>query len=83
MPSTTTTPGYVNGNNQKVVRKTGLAGSDHNQVIYAMQCLHCNFRYGANGSDIEGRPRKCPNCQDGKPCSTPDCCGDCEACEAV
>ena len=75
-----TNAGSVNKNNQKTVRKTNLLGNDHNQYIYAMKCMYCEFCYGANGSDIW--ERKCPKCQKGKPCSTPDCHhGKCEACQ--
>ena len=76
----TTSVGYVNKNNQKNNGKTDLQGNDHGQAIYAMACLHCGQRYGANGSDIW--QRKCPKCQKGQPCSTPDCNnGNCTACK--
>lgn len=57
--------GYVNRNQQKVEKKTGLPGNDHNQVVYVLTCAHCGTRYGCNGSDIF--QRKCPFCQAGKP----------------
>lgn len=59
----TTTPGSVNRNQQKVVRKTCLPGTDHRQWVYELRCLRCNTHYGANGSDVH--LRKCPNCQGG------------------
>lgn len=59
----TTDPGYMNKNNQKVLRKSGAAGNDHNQKVYALQCGDCGVEYGANGSDIW--LRRCPSCQGG------------------
>ena len=61
----TTTPGYVNRNNQIVVRATGLSGTDHGQYVYVLRCSKCQTEYGANGSDIF--QRLCPNCQGGRP----------------
>jgi len=61
----TTRPGYVNRNEQVVIRNTGLPGTDHGQTIYQLGCSHCGKVYGANGSDIF--ERKCPKCQKGKP----------------
>ncbi len=48
----TTQIGYVNRNGQTVLRKTGLSGNDHNQIIYLLRCDACGHEYGANGSDI-------------------------------
>lgn len=59
-----TTPGKVNRNQQEVLRKTTLRGTDHNQWVYVLRCQHCQHEYGANGSDIH--QRKCPECQGGK-----------------
>ncbi len=59
----TTQPGYVNRNGQVVIRHTGLPGTDHGQMVYELQCSHCSYSCGANGSDIF--QRKCPNCQGG------------------
>ncbi len=56
---------YENRNGQIVLRGTGLAGTDHGQYIYVLQCSHCGHQYGANGSDIF--QRRCPACQHGKP----------------
>ena len=61
----TTVPGYENRNGQVVIRNTGKTGTDHNQVVYEMECKHCGHHYGANGTDIH--ERKCPKCQGGKP----------------
>jgi hypothetical protein len=61
----TTEIGYRNRNDQVVVEATDLAGTDHLQKIYVLQCNRCNLQYGANGSDIF--QRKCPNCQGGQP----------------
>jgi hypothetical protein len=61
----TTRPGYVNRNDQTVVRSTPLPGNDHMQYIYVLRCGKCRNEYGANGSDIF--QRKCPLCQGGAP----------------
>ena len=61
----TTVPGYTNKNGQKVVRATGLPGTDHLQKIYVLSCNSCNTEYGANGSDIFHR--RCPQCGGGRP----------------
>jgi hypothetical protein len=61
----TTRVGYVSPNNQRVLRDTGLPGTDHNQRIYVLRCGDCGSEYGANGSDIF--QRRCPSCQAGKP----------------
>lgn len=58
-----TTPGAVNDNRQRVVRKTALPGNDHLQYVYVLHCDHCAHEYGANGSDIW--QRRCPQCQRG------------------
>ena len=60
-----TEPGYVNRNDQLVIRRTDLAGNDHLQRVYELRCRRCSHRYGANGSDIF--QRRCPSCQDGAP----------------
>jgi|LakMenE01Jun11ns_1017448.scaffolds.fasta_scaffold9657084_2 hypothetical protein len=51
MPSPTTTPGYTNPNNQRVVRDTGRTGTDHCQTIVEMECLDCGIHYGTNSSN--------------------------------
>ncbi|PKM88458.1 MAG: hypothetical protein CVU87_07475 [Firmicutes bacterium HGW-Firmicutes-12] len=61
----TTVQGYINKNNQKNIGKTDEHGTDHMQWFYKIECLHCNFMYRANGSDIW--QRKCPYCQGGRP----------------
>lgn len=62
----TTQIGYVNRNNQKCCGHRGVAGTDHNQRAYRMECLQldCGHAYGANGSDIF--QRQCPKCQGGE-----------------
>ena len=66
MPDTKTTqPGYLNRNQQVVIRNTGLPGTDHMQLVYQLGCSDCGCVYGANGSDIH--LRLCPNCQGGAP----------------
>jgi hypothetical protein len=59
----TTRPGYVNRNNQVVIRNTNLPGTDRGQTVYQLGCAICGHVYGANGSDIF--ERKCPKCQGG------------------
>ena len=61
----TTQPGYRNRNDQVVVRRTPLPGTDHNQRVYVLECGRCRHRYGANGSDIW--QRRCPSCGGGRP----------------
>lgn len=61
----TTQPGYRNRNGQVVVRATDLAGNDHLQKVYVLQCEKCHLEYGANGSDIF--QRRCPRCGGGRP----------------
>jgi len=61
----TTRIGFTNRNQQTVVRRTNLAGTDHMQYIYVLSCGRCGNQYGANGSDIH--LRMCPNCQGGRP----------------
>lgn len=56
----TTDPGYVNRNNQKVIKNTGLPGTDHRQYVYELECLDCRRHHGANGTDIH--QRRCPYC---------------------
>ena len=65
--TTTTQIGYVNRHNQRCGGHRGLAGNDHLQRAYRMECLQptCGNIYGANGSDVF--QRKCPNCQGGQP----------------
>lgn len=63
--SSTTATGYVNRNSQEVLSRTGQPGTDHNQIVYILQCRHCGARYGANGSDVF--QRRCPECGDGRP----------------
>ena len=80
MKTQNTKTGSVNKNNQRNNGNTGIQGSDYLQEIYAMECLDCEHRYGANGSAIW--ERKCPECQHGDQCSTPDCVnGSCIACK--
>lgn len=59
-----TEEGYINRNNQMVIRKTDLRGH-LNQWVYHMKCLRCGHNYGANGFDCH--LRKCPRCGGGAP----------------
>lgn len=61
----TTRRHYVNRNNQRCCSHQYQPGTDSNQLAYRMVCQHCNYDYGANGSDIH--ERRCPVCQGGQP----------------
>jgi hypothetical protein len=61
----TTTPGFVNVNDQEVIRRTKLNGNLSGQRVYELRCLDCSSNYGANGCDIH--IRRCPSCQRGAP----------------
>ena len=61
----TTQSGFINRNAQRVIRDTGLPGTDHGQTAYVLECEQCQHRYAVNGSDIF--ERRCPKCQSGKP----------------
>ena len=63
--SETTQPGFINRNAQRVIRATGLPGTDKLQTAYVLECEQCQHRYAANASDIF--ERRCPKCQTGKP----------------
>lgn len=65
--SPTTQVGFVNRHNQRCAGHRGIAGNDHLQRAYRMECLQpkCGHIYGANGSDVF--QRKCPKCQGGQP----------------
>jgi hypothetical protein len=66
----TTQIGYINRNNQEVMRRTNSPGTDHNQVVYVLHCEYCGKEYGANGSDIHHKlcpNTSCPSEQKGKP----------------
>ena len=65
MSKNTTAPGYVNRNQQKNRGTRGVAGTDHLQKAYELECQKCGHHYGANGTDIW--QRKCPRCQGGAP----------------
>jgi len=54
----TTAIGYINRNQQMVVARTDVPGTDHGQRVYVLHCNVCGHEYGANSSDIS--QRKCP-----------------------
>ena len=60
----TTEKGYINKNRQKNNGKTNTLGTDYGQWFYEMECLDCEHKYYANGTDIW--QRKCPQCQGGR-----------------
>jgi hypothetical protein len=55
--------GRVNRNGQRCCGHRGVRGTDNNPYAYKVECTHCGYVYGANGSDIH--ERKCPQCQGG------------------
>jgi len=55
--------GFVNRNGQRCCGHRGIAGNDHLQYAYKIECLHCGFVYGGNGTDMF--ERRCPSCQGG------------------
>ena len=59
-----TEPGTVNDNHQRNNGRTGEAGTDNLQYLYAMECLDCGAKYKVNGSNIY--ECKCPVCRNGK-----------------
>jgi hypothetical protein len=61
----TTRVGYVNRNDQEVVRSTSEVGNDHRQYVYVLRCRGCGHEYGTNGSDIF--QRRCPAHDGGAP----------------
>ncbi|MBB5188325.1 putative RNase H-like nuclease [Zhongshania antarctica] len=63
----TTTIGYINKNQQRVLGTRGKPGTDHCAKAYKLECLssNCCQRYGTNGTEIY--IRKCPECQGGRP----------------
>ena len=65
-----TVPGYVNRNNQRVIRKFDIAGTDNLQYVYELVCENCSKHYGSNGSD--NFQHKCPWCQSGADGLRPD-----------
>lgn len=56
----TTEIGYTNRNQQTVIGKTNMPGTDHGQTVYELRCGDCGRTHGANGSDIF--QRRCPHC---------------------
>jgi len=57
--------GWVNPNGQRCCGHRGVAGNDHGQVAYKVECTVCGYVYGANGSDMH--ERLCPEHQGGEP----------------
>ena len=73
-----TTPGYLNPQGQRVIRRVRPSDIFKGQYIYELRCERsksdgtlCGHHYGANGCDIlgagAGNGRSCPECQGGKP----------------
>lgn len=72
MTTSSRIPGDINRNDQILIARTDLLGTDHNQFVWVLICARrdetgatCGARYGGNGSDFHHR--KCPDCQGGMP----------------
>ncbi len=63
--SPSTRIGYVNPNGQRCCGTRGVPGTDHLQYAYKIECDHCGYVYGSNGTDIS--ERNCPECGQGAP----------------
>jgi hypothetical protein len=50
--------GDINGNGQRLVEKTALAGNHRFAKRWVIECAACGCRYGANSCDFH--IRKCP-----------------------
>ena len=57
--------GYVNPNEQEVIRCTDKCGADHGQYLYELKCKQCGHTFECDGTT--NYEKKCPNCQGGKP----------------
>lgn len=55
--------GAINKNGQLCLGSRQVRGTDHNALSFKMRCMHCDYVYGANGTDVF--QRKCPRCQQG------------------
>jgi hypothetical protein len=53
--------GCINGNGQRCCGHCGVAGTDHLQFAYKVECTRCGYVYGSNGTDMHAR--KCLVCQ--------------------
>jgi hypothetical protein len=60
----TTKRGYLNRNDQMVLRKGHRSDNHRFANGYRLQCQNCSHEYWANGCDIY--QRKCPECQGGE-----------------
>jgi hypothetical protein len=56
--------GSVNPNAHRRRGHRAIKGTDHGQYAYKVECLHCAYVYGANGSDVH--LRNCPKCQNSR-----------------
>jgi len=54
---------YTNENGQRCRGHRGVAGTDHLQFAYKVECTRCGYVYGSNGTDMHART--CPVCQAG------------------
>ena len=59
-----TVPGSVNRNGQRVVRYLRDDAKNPLAKVYEVTCTLCAYSYAAYGSDLW--QRKCPGCQDGR-----------------
>lgn len=58
-------PGFVNRNQQEVVRVIDTRYDNPMQHIHELRCRYCGHQYGAKDSEIS--QRNCPDCQGGAP----------------
>lgn len=63
MATAPTDLGYVNQNDQMVLRKTARQSMDNLQSVYVLRCLECEHEYGVNGGDTP--VCQCPACDGG------------------
>lgn len=63
MPTAPTDLGYVNRNDQMVLRKMDGPSADPHRTIYVLRCLECEHEYSVGGSDTPACD--CPACVDG------------------
>ncbi|KQP62783.1 hypothetical protein [Methylobacterium sp. Leaf112] len=64
MATASTDLGYVNRNDQMVLRKTGWPGNDHFREVYVLRCLECEHEYDVSETDTP--VCHCPVCNGGR-----------------
>ena len=51
--------GEINRNQQRLVEKTRMPGTDHNQYVWKLHCEKCGAEYGANGIGFSPTQMSC------------------------